>query len=242
MKKLVWLLILCGMSALCQDQVRSTTVSVTDLTAASKLISFAGQIEIRGRKTEGALHQRQNGRIAVRNVSGKPIVALIATIKRGGFWGAEPPILYRHDFFFKPHSFGPNDTIPDIRIDDDIALPQSELIAEQRPYVQANLQFVQFEDGTTWGDTQMAEELFRQRKDVEKFLRDLVDIYESKGPVAFAAALSAQQPPRTSVASVSRRIATQNEKDGPVATIEGVKEHLRIVEERKATGKFTSPE
>jgi hypothetical protein len=50
--------------------------------------------------------------------------------------------------------------------------------------------FVQFEDGSTWGDFQAARNMLAERPQRLAFLQHLVETYDKNGDIAFASLLN----------------------------------------------------
>jgi hypothetical protein len=62
--------------------------------------------------------------------------------------------------------------------------------------VEGEVQFVQYSDGTTWGDPATANNMLSQRPEKFAYLNRLVELYDTKGNKAFLAALDDKNLPR----------------------------------------------
>ena len=154
----------------------------------------------------------------------------------------EPQILnFEHDRFFKDLS---------------ISLPQSDfpiltdcVVGHERniprtpaaPEAHGKLLFVQYDDGSVWGDKETTSEVMSQRADVLAYLRSLKAAYTSGGPVALSQALLKDQPVRTEdhkfrimVHSKERVLRRIRETDGIQAVAKTIDDNLAMAAERKA--------
>ncbi len=57
----------------------------------------------------------------------------------------------------------------------------------------AKVLWVQFVDGTTWGDKQVESRIFRERQEIKAFLTHLLDVYNQSGADAFLSAVAEHQ-------------------------------------------------
>jgi hypothetical protein len=96
--------------------------------------------------------------------------------------------------------------------------------------------FVQFEDGSTWGDREAGREMLERRPQELAFLQHLVEIYYRDGDAAFAAALDdpTLRPPESAIAGCLKADA-EYEK---IATIDLAKKNLAAAQEWRALGIF----
>ncbi len=214
-------------------------VRVTD-TSANSIVSFSGSVQFKRVSAPVSAPVKnmidQNGTVVITNKSEKDILALVATIKVLGPEGIEQPRWYQHDFFFKAHSFPPNTTQQiEFHQGSGMDVPQQQ---NEQPHVNAELLFVQFEDGTSVGDPTVAADMLSQRKEVETYLSKLKAIYETQGKDAFALALAEHQKPHTSVGAVSHHLSMLNEQSGPDAVYQDIKDRLMLSSARAASGKF----
>jgi hypothetical protein len=96
--------------------------------------------------------------------------------------------------------------------------------------------FVQFEDGSTWGDAQVARDLLAARPRKFAFLEHLVETYYENGDAAFAALLN--EPKHGSpeyIVAVCLKGDAEYEK---IATIDLANKRLSAAQEWRALGIF----
>ena len=120
--------------------------------------------------------------VAVHNSSGKGILAFIALIKSTDEHGQVAPCESRADYIFKFGALASQE--------ERFACPleASDPAAKIVEAVGAVL-FVQFEDGSTWGDPEAGKEMLAERPQKLAFLKHLVEVYDASGEAAFTAAL-----------------------------------------------------
>jgi len=215
----------------------TVAISLKDVTPAAHEVLFGGKIDF-SEHTDGKKRaHREQGAVVGHNVSTKNIIALVATIKYAGFRGPGTTMLYRHDFFFKQHGLEAGESF-EIPIKRDGGEEPFNIITIDS-YATAELQFVQFDDGSTWGDKNAAEALFAQRLDTEAYLNRLLAAYKQRGPSAFPSALEQDQPiANTSAFAVCQRLLLIYRQFGAAATADNVKTRLKLAADRRATGKF----
>jgi hypothetical protein len=103
--------------------------------------------------------------INLRNVSTKEIIAVVAKV--GTFYTLE------HDHFYKPIGVLPGNVIEMGHVENLTLF--SKLPLEMR------VLFVEFADGSTWGDRQAGEDLLQRRRACGAFLTALQEAYQAEG-------------------------------------------------------------
>jgi|SRR6516162_4796076 hypothetical protein len=131
--------------------------------------------------------------VAVRNLFNKGILAYVAVTKITDERGQTQPCESWADYAFKPSVLGPQEENP-------LACPLdlSDPLEPPKPAVKITdvvsaVLFVQFEDGTTWGDLQTGKRIILDDRPKKlAFLKRLVETYYESGEDAFNAMLSDQ--------------------------------------------------
>jgi hypothetical protein len=114
------------------------------------------------------------GNVTIANSSTKKIVAYSFTVKAQCPGATVVSILDPHDMYFKSTIFSPGDTFPT-----DINFPMPANPAATASYLTVQPQFVQFEDGSVWGDQNVANDTFTKRQAVKLFLRKLTTLSDA---------------------------------------------------------------
>src|SRR5438477_12085137 len=93
--------------------------------------------------------------------------------------------------------------------------------------------FVQFDDGTTWGDPTAGKELLAARPQKLAFLKNLVDTYYESGEDTFTALLNEPEP-----GTPEHMVAASLKSDAKIATIDLAKKRLAAAQGWRALGIF----
>ena len=126
---------------------------------------------------------------AVRNTSGKGILAFFAIIEPTDSRGQSVPCHSRADFIFKDSVLAPQA--------ERFACPMDTSTSSNEPgatVVKAvgAVLWVQFEDGSTWGDAESGKQILSVRSRKLAFLQKLVADYYDNGETSFKAMLNDQ--------------------------------------------------
>ena len=126
---------------------------------------------------------------AVRNISGKGILAFVAIIEPTDSRGQSVPCHSRADFVFKDSVLAPRA--------ERFACPLETSTDSNEPgatVVKAvgAVLWVQFEDGSTWGDAESGKQILSVRSRKLAFLQKLVGEYYDNGETSFNAMLNDQ--------------------------------------------------
>jgi hypothetical protein len=120
--------------------------------------------------------------VIAHNNSGKGVLAIVALMNFKDATGQGFPLTTQQDYAFKFGVLKSHEErgVAPVNIDSDIKVSEG---------VGAVL-FVQFEDGSTWGDTGAGKQLLDSRPKRLAFLKRLVELYYQSGQDAFDAALN----------------------------------------------------
>jgi hypothetical protein len=166
------------------------------------------------------------------NVSPKAIVAFIETLSIKLPDGRAIERVARYEAFFHPTIIKPNDVA-------DLSFTSSELRTDRadpedvQPTCEVSVNWVQFEDGTTFGEPSYATNLSRERRETWNALLHLYDVYKQQGEPAFAMVL-AEQASSPAADAYIEHLRMFQEKHGTAATVGRLEEHLKMAEPRSA--------
>jgi len=124
---------------------------------------------------------------AVRNTSGKGILAFFAIVKPTDSHGQSVPCHFRADFAFKDSVLAPQ--AERFACPLDTSTSSNKARATVVKAVGAVL-WVQFEDGSTWGDAESGKQILSVRPQKLAFLQKLVAEYYDNGETSFTAMLN----------------------------------------------------
>jgi hypothetical protein len=178
----------------------------------SSVFSFGQEIEISDQSAPGSplslkvtVDSEDSGQfvnVLAHNNSMKGVLAIVATVQITDSHGQVLPISTMQDYVFKNGVIGPGNDRGIAFADWPLQLSQVQVIGidtaahpdvhrdvNVAPHAEGTVRFVQFEDGSIWGDPQAAKRMIAVRPDKLLFLKHLVDVYNTGGEVAFATAL-----------------------------------------------------
>jgi hypothetical protein len=165
----------------------------------------------------------------VRNNSNKPILAMVAVVRATDEHGHVVPCMSYMDYAFKVGVLAPQE-------ERFACLMDSAQEGAKVTSAEGAVLFVQFDDGTTWGDPAAGKELLAERPQKLAFLKNLVETYYESGEDAFAALLNQAKhgSPEFRVAACLKSDA-EYEK---IATVDLAKKRLAAAMEWRALGIF----
>jgi hypothetical protein len=165
---------------------------VTDLSASDSPISFTGTTKIL--KTGKACV------VTAHNNSIQSLLAVRATASAATRYG-DQPVEFRYDGFFKDFLIIPGldfDVIDEGMFAGIEGTYVNGVMVETPPqkfacHAKVKVEFIQFEDGSTWGDYAAKKDVMARREKNMAILTHLVEAYNTGGQTAFAAALNEPQ-------------------------------------------------
>jgi hypothetical protein len=166
---------------------------------------------------------------AARKISGKTILAMVAVVRATDEHGRVFPCSSHMDYAFKIGAMAPQEE----RFACMMGNPHDK--SAKIANVEAAVLFVQFEDGSTWGDDQAGKGMLAERPQKLAYLKRLVETYYESGDAAFAALLDEPEPmsPEFTVAS-----CLKGEADEKTSTIDLAKKRLAAGLQWHASGIF----
>ena len=150
-------------------------------------------------------------KISAQNTSKKEILLIVLEIE------AKSDIFNVHgvtsqDYFFRPDSLIPLST-ESIEFLSQRAVQSSEIYKSSKPFsVFTNVAFVQFVDGSTWGDIEIANESLRVRRVTSEKLEHLSAVYRIAGKKEFIEEL--MKPSDLPVIATLQQACSVEGKDG----------------------------
>ena len=192
--------------------------------------------------------------VFARNNSRKPVLALVASFDFTDSRGQISHGLSRADYVFKSGVLALNEERPIMPAQvseseetlevDPLSNEKHRIVRMKSPEssartekVQGAVLFVQFEDGSIWGDAAAAKSLLADRPKKLAFLIHLVEAYYQKGNAGFSAALEepgATPSPESMVAGCLKADAEHQK----ISAVELAKKRFAQAEEWRAQGIF----
>lgn len=156
----------------------------------SPLVAFGTLRTLQGRSSNGSPLYSFETDISVTNVSDKPILMFITRAHASGITRDNITSYRIHDFYFDENVFASREA----KAFTETWLPESDTqaihTADTRARASLSIAFVQFLDGTTWGDKRTGEEALCGRRLMIQELNNLVSLYQTRGIEEFQAELT----------------------------------------------------
>ena len=236
MRRIVFLLLLpfAAVTSLAQ------TYTVRDTSPADCPISITGKISF-----DGTPHPPVT--LIAHNHSTKEILALVAMFDVTSPDGSPMAVALEHEYFFRETTEtagGSTFAIVNDHIDFPVYTSEYILTPDGRRFPvkyppphapEVKVGFVQFEDGSIWGDKRLGQTMIAERPIMMAYLQNLLKRYSSGGEAAVKATLaeeiSSNSPSLHALAHVLRQAEA---KDGMNALIELIRQKIIAAEERQA--------
>lgn len=216
------------LSQVSRSQQKGIDVPFDNTTVSGSPFEVSGKLSVRETVAGNEVQSSWEENITAKNISQKPVVLLIGILDAVGphSHGGYAMIM---DQFFSQHVIEPGDTVP-------LAEGTTErgeccinpLDKPRDPKAGFRVEFVQFLDGSTFGDPVSAKDALASRTLTRNFLRKLADTYSEQGEQKFEAQVKEEHGPMLAL------IRMTADKKGTSAAIAQVREILAIGEEREA--------
>jgi hypothetical protein len=209
-----------------------TTISITETITAGSPVQNTGSVTL----SEAAIDEKRavmshSDEWTVKNVSQKPIVAFVETllVRDADAVRVERKALY--DAFFHPELVAPGETISLSEESHGKQVISAKFIPPASPTCEVTVRWVQFADGSTFGDSKYAEQLLQDRVAIRGILEHLKDVYTNEGPEKFDEQLQERfHPPDADGYIEEIRIVRRNR--GAQKAIDTVTLHLNAAQQR----------
>ena len=244
--RIPFVLLLCALclSRPAVSQPETITVPLLDKSEIGSPFQVSGRFVL-----EESLHGNQlewswAQKVAVKNISDKPIMLFVATLTTIGRYprgqraapGDGPTYVIEDDRFFDEKLIRPSESLT-LR-DTEPGTPEVACCvnpsAKKDPVAQYYLNFVQFADGSTFGDPLQAQDVLALRETILHGLRELNQSSSEYGEQGFTAKLKEQSP--FSATMPFRQILTTYGEGGVRAAIDKAKQILNAAERHAAAG------
>jgi hypothetical protein len=202
-------LLLCALclSRFSTAQTEVITVPLIDKSGAGRPFEVSGSLLLREAVHGNQLEWSWGENVAVRNISSKPILLFVVTLTEVGRHpapagrhsapGNGPTYELGDDRFFSENLIQPGESLT-LRDTEpgtpEVACCINPLAEKSDPAGEYDLRFVQFADGSTFGDPAEARDLLAWRETILRGLRKLNRSYAEHGEQGFAGKLKEQSP------------------------------------------------
>ena len=175
-------------------------VPIKDVSASGSPLQVSGSVSFLEIVTGNEVTHSRSEDISARNISDKPILLIVGSFEesgpKSGEWGFDLTV----DRFLEKQPIGPGEkvTLLERPFGEEVTVEsfKGSAMGEARPpKTEFRLQFVQFGDGSTFGDPSAAKESFSRRESAIAFLKKLRRTYDEGGDSALMQAV--EQAPET---------------------------------------------
>jgi hypothetical protein len=202
------------------------TISISDDSPAGGPVSITGTVTFRDSFNVDCS-------ITGHNHSSKSIITSAVELKLTKPSGEPGQFMFDRDHFFKPLTISlPNSDFiisSDCQVGTELDVPRTPKTPEAR----ARVIFLQYEDGSVWGNAKVGAQLMAQRTEVLAFLKSLKSAYSADGPDGLGKAMAKDQKPGTMVWSKLAALRMIRDASGISAVAETVEQNLATAERRK---------
>ena len=184
--------LICWAASLQGSDWRHTYTSpLLDTSPESSPVTLFGAVDVRDELSVDLFSYSFEKALKIRNRSTIGILLVIVESNIEGRFSVEGiSSIDTRDFFFAPTLLMPGETETIQSVFGPIKQPTKELeFVERLPRVTSRARFVQFADGSFWGDIHVAQEDISQRSQSMSKLHQLREEYEANGEDRFVASL-----------------------------------------------------
>lgn len=210
-----------------------TVVPLVDSSAPGSPLANVGTAALSEAVAGEWIQMHHTEQWAARNVSSKPIVAVVESVIVHYANGANSSGFYEHETFFFPQMVMPGQEIQFTSVPPITTNKMPVALASSRPAsAEVTAKWVQFADGTTFGDASYAANLLGTRALIMQQLKRLWDVYSVSGPDQFAVILRRRTD--TAADGYLDHLRDVLNKQGTQAAVDALGTHVETGESRAA--------
>jgi hypothetical protein len=163
-----------------------SVLPVSDVSKAGAPLKVAGRVTAKDQPSEVPRYSFESD-IEMTNVSSKPILLMTVTLDIACTLPVGLKYSEEDDYFFESKMLQPGSMAKLQRVLGRFGEPsrKEDFTNEVNPSARSSVAFVQFSDGSTWGDAAAGERLLRNRQLSLKQLETLKEDYRKKGAAEF---------------------------------------------------------
>jgi hypothetical protein len=227
--KILLSLLILAVSAFAADK----TIPISDETSSGSPLANTGQITMSETITNGRRLISRRDEWTVRNASHQPIIAFIETMSVTYPDGEVAVRTVQHEAFFDTRLLNPGDVMDYSLGPSRVRSLDPKTYIETEPTSLVRARWVQFSDGTSWGDPQYAADLMQIRRGIWNALTHLTNTYKARGAEEFLKQLNKPQdgPEVDGFIWHLRNFLKDHDAE---QTFARVKFHLAVAEQRSA--------
>lgn len=198
LNRIILFALLAGCAAASPQTERESSISIVNRSPGGSPLLVKGDVTAFDKPTE-QLRFSVKGSVSITNVSSKPILLTVVSLKGTNVPGVDQRWSqdYYFDDLFEPQSTDEQElsSVPfvsrmEVKSSEGTQWVDMEPSRTAQQQVTASVLFVQFADGSTWGNRDEAKTALEVRRDTVKRLLDLESIYRREGEAALIEDLS----------------------------------------------------
>jgi hypothetical protein len=177
--KVICFLLLVGTTFVAAQS--ESVLPVVDISEAGAPLRIAGRVTAKDQPSQVPRYSFE-GDIEMSNVSGKPILLMVVTLEVVSALPVSLNYREERDYFFESKTLQPGASAKLQRGLGKFGEPsrKEDFAVEVKPSARARVTFVQFSDGSSWGDASAAEQVLRNRQLSLKQLELLDEDYRKR--------------------------------------------------------------
>jgi hypothetical protein len=186
--KVVWLALLASTAAAWAQS--ESVLTIVQVSKADSPVTVTGRVTAKDQPSE-VLRYSFEGDIEMTNISGRTILLMIIDLNIVSPLPVNLDYLEEDDYYFEPKMLEPGSIAELQRRLGRFGEPsrKEDFTNEVKPSARAKALFVQFSDGSTWGDAAAAKRLLTNRQLSLKQLEILKDDYQKRSEEEFSTEL-----------------------------------------------------
>jgi hypothetical protein len=187
-----------------------SAISITDASRADSPVAIVGTV-LAKEEDSGLLRYSFRTNASLTNESQKPILAFVIRIATTSANKMDLDNTRNDDYFFA-EPFEPNTTVKLAQSDGPFGKSKAEVEAlPSQPGAVASVKFVQFTDGSIWGDPAAGQDVLKERRLTRDELGSLGNSYRTRGEQGFVEEL--KKPSQLNLIVYLQQLYDSNGKD-----------------------------
>lgn len=226
-------LCLVGSLSPCEAQTATTTQAVEDNSQTGSPLTVSGTIVLQETKRGARVRIGITEDISIRNISGKTILTFVAWLDVVPSRGSAERFVRQYECFFAPDVIKPGDIHAISEPHSETEEPFNPHDPPEIPRAELRIVFVQFLDGSVFGNEFLGEEILSARREAWQVMERLNRTFVRSGEGAFVEELFAPREPGPIDGLLANVRQTQRQL-GTRSAVGQIRRMLDFAEERTA--------
>lgn len=231
-----WLSVVCTTLALvapARAETRVTSTDVVDVSEAGSPLRISGSVRLKETTWDGTVRLSHSEEIVAQNISNKTIMTLVVWLDIIPSFTGPKRAVRQYECFFAPDVIRPGDTHPlSLENSREDVEPYNSAEPPRTASATVRVAYVQFADGSVFGNEAFGADIQRIRKTAWQHLRRLDRTYIRSGEKAFADELNEPIEP-AEVNTLIENVRQTQRTSGTIAAVSHLRKMLRLAEEHQ---------